>query len=150
MSSLSCWKPSSTSPFATSEPTGTPGGACTILLLMSSAMPQRSNSLASCTPLGPVEYPSVRASTTAWRSAASLPISGRGAPARTAMATPERTRSTLLPANDTATRNELVDRVGGQDHDVERLAGLHAFRRIDSADRFDGDLGPVTAHDRAP
>ena len=30
ISSLSCWKPSSTSPRATSEPTGTPGGACTM------------------------------------------------------------------------------------------------------------------------
>ena len=47
----------------------------------------------------------------------------------------------LAAGNDTAARDELVDRIGGQDHDVERLARLHAFRRVDSADRFDGDIG---------
>ena len=48
----------------------------------------------AATPLGPVEMPMVRAASTARRSASSLPMSGRGAPARTATATPERTRST--------------------------------------------------------
>ena len=61
-------------------------------------MPQRSNSLPSATPLGPVEMPIVRAASTASLSASSLPISGRGPPARTATATPERIRSTSLPA----------------------------------------------------
>ena len=55
INSLSCWKPSSTSPRATRLPTGTPGGARTIRSLMSAAMPQRSKSPASATPLGPVE-----------------------------------------------------------------------------------------------
>ena len=44
ISSLRCWKPSSTSPRATSVPTGTPGGACTMRSRKASAMPQRSNS----------------------------------------------------------------------------------------------------------
>ena len=39
----------------TSVPTGTPGGACTMRGAISCAMPQRSNSRASATPLGPVE-----------------------------------------------------------------------------------------------
>jgi hypothetical protein len=39
----------------------------------------------------------VRAASTAFFSEASEPMSGRGAPARTATDTPERTRSTLLP-----------------------------------------------------
>ena len=48
------------SPRATSAPTGTPGGGVTIRSRIRSAMPQRSNSFASATPLGPVEYPIVR------------------------------------------------------------------------------------------
>ena len=36
ISSLNCWKPSSTSPRATSVPTGTPGGAWTVLFLIAS------------------------------------------------------------------------------------------------------------------
>ena len=43
INSLNCWKPSSTSPRATSVPTGTPGGACTMRDAIASAMPQRSN-----------------------------------------------------------------------------------------------------------
>ena len=36
-------------------PTGTPAGACTMRGPISSAMPQRSKSFCSATPLGPVE-----------------------------------------------------------------------------------------------
>ena len=61
-------------------------------------MPQRSNNLASCTPLGPVEYPRLLACKTACFKASSLAMSGRGAPAGTATATPEWTRSVRLPA----------------------------------------------------
>src|SRR4029079_18245717 len=98
INSDSCWKPSATSPRATSAPTGTPGGGVTIRRRSSSAMPQRSNSFASATPPGPVEYPTVRAATTVRLSASSLSIRGRGFPAGTATATPALTRSTTLPS----------------------------------------------------
>ena len=77
---------------AMSEPTGTPGGGVTIRSRIRSAMPQRWNSFASATPLGPVEVPIVGAASTARRRASSLPTSGRGAPAGTATATLERMR----------------------------------------------------------
>ena len=97
-SSESCWKPSSTRPLATKAPTGTPGGGVTIRSRSSGAMPQRSNSRPSATPLGPVDVPMVRAASTARRTASSSPMSGRRAPARTATATGECARSTALPA----------------------------------------------------
>ena len=53
-------KAEATSPRATSAPTGTPGGGVTIRSRIRSAMPQRWNSFASATPLGPVESPIVR------------------------------------------------------------------------------------------
>jgi hypothetical protein len=81
---------------ATSEPTGTPGGACTMRGAICSAMPQRSNSLLSATPLGPVDRLMLGAASTAERTASSLSMLGSVAPAGTATATPEWTQSTLL------------------------------------------------------
>ena len=51
MSSLSCWKPSSTSPRVISAPTGVPAGACTTRGRITSAIAQRSNRRCSSWPL---------------------------------------------------------------------------------------------------
>ena len=83
--------------------------------------------------------PMVRAASTARRSASSLPISGRGAPARTATATPERARSTALPATRCPAASSLSIASRREHHDVERLAGLHARGGVDAADRLDRD-----------
>ena len=63
-----------------------------------------------------------------------------GAPARTATATPERARSTPLPGDEVARREQLVDRVAREHHHVERLARPHAPGGVDAADRLDAPL----------
>ena len=46
----------------------------------------------------------------------------------------------LAAGNDPARRDELVDRLGGQHHDVERLAVLHSPGGLDTAHRFERDF----------
>ncbi len=111
INSLNCWKQSSTSPRATSVPTGTPGGACTIRGAIKSAMPQRLNKRTRCSPLGPVEYPILRARRTASRIADSLETSGCVAPAATAIATRGTSEIGSTVRVHAAAGGQLLDRI---------------------------------------
>jgi hypothetical protein len=52
-----------------------------------------------------------------------------------------RARQIGLAAGDNpARRDELVDRLGGQHHDVELLAGLHSLGRVNTAHRFEREF----------
>ena len=84
----------------------------------------------------------MRAASTARRSASSLPISGRGAPAAHRDRDAGAHEVDLAAGDEVTGREQLVDRVGREHHDVERLAGLHARGGVDAADRFDRDALP--------
>ena len=107
-------------------------------------MPQRSNSFASATPLGPVEYAdrARRLHRAPERVLAADLRPGRAGRHRDRDA---RAREVDLAAGDEVLGGEqLVDGVGREHHDVERLAGLHAPGGVDAADGFDHDHVPRT------
>ena len=106
-----------------------------------SAMPQRSKSCVQRARRS-ARWNSrrVRAASTASRNASSVPMSGRGAPRAHRDRDGRAHQVGLAAGDDAAGRDQLVDRVGGQHHDVEALAGLHPLGRIDAADRFERDL----------
>ncbi len=76
------------------------------------------------------------AASTAVCRAASLPMSGRLAPAGTATAVLERTRSDFALRHGVTAGNQFVDGITGQQHHVQRLTGLYALCRIHPANRF--------------
>ena len=138
ISSLSCWKPRATSPRATSEPTGTPGGACTSRPCSSGGdapaleqLHQRDAARAGGIADGGRGEHGALAALPRWRRRGAA---RRPAPRRRRRS---RTRSTRLPATHVAAGDQLVDGVGGEHHEVEGFARLHAPGGIDAADGFD-------------
>ena len=148
ISSLSCWKPSSTSPRATSVPTGTPGGGLHEAVLdrvgdapaleqLEQLHAARAGGVADAArrqhrPLDRI----LRADVRPRRAGAH-----RDGHAGVHQVDP-------AAGEDAAGGDQLVDRVGGQHHDVEGLAGLHAPGRIDAADRLDRDARARALLDR--
>ena len=89
-------------------------------------MPQRWNSFASATPLGPVEYPIVGAAS---HRAPEGVLAADVRPRRAGRHGDRDARAhevDLAAGDEVAGGEQLVDRVGREHHDVERLAGLHA------------------------
>ena len=105
MSSLTCWKPISASPRATTAATGSPdGGPRTLRLLpaISPATPSFGNSVPErYVPLPLSEYAIDFAARSVARKASTLPMSGFAAPARTTIPTCESASSTLLSPRTT-------------------------------------------------
>ena len=121
MSSESCWNPSSTFPSATSVPTGTPGGACTIRDFTASAIApalEQPREVRAARPGRIADGASRRA-----RRAGPRPRNR----CRAAGARSNRHRHAgpdeVDPASghDPALPDQLVDHVGRQHHRIERL-----------------------------
>ena len=51
----------------------------------------------------------------------------------------------LATGDDALPIHQLVDRFRRQEHKIERLAGLHALRRIDTTDGFDHHLDTMAS-----
>ncbi len=145
MSSLNCWKPSSTAPRATRLPTGTPGGGLhdAALDLPGNAPTLEQAGQRNATGPGRIADAARGEHSLAHR------LFGRDVGlVRTCAHRHRHARAHQVHFGaglHAAGSDQLVDRIGRQDDHVKSLAGLYAPGRIDPAHRFDGHAAARTA-----